>query len=124
MKYKKNNFSFPGSTLLSAISSFDFYHASQISDIHIFRSLHDDSLADMIVKLSYFSMTGQRWTITIFISQIRRAILPQFRPQAFLSELELHSVAGDQLEGIRYRFLDQGGDFLVESFGFEVLEIT
>jgi hypothetical protein len=67
----------------------------------------DEGSCTLTLEVQYTAV-GPACLIEVVFENVKRARLPELSPSFYFSELEVHDVSRDQLEGIGYRVRDQG----------------
>lgn len=107
---------------LALFPDFSFYNLSRITDLHWTANAAEGN-SQLTVTSEYEVNSARRALVTLRFEGVALAILPTFRPDAYLGELEIEDVRESQLEGIRYiakDFLD--GDFEVHCRSIEITD--
>ena len=106
---------------LALFPNFSFYNLSRITDLR-WTADAEAGNGELNATIEYEDDSARKALVTLRFQGVALAILPTFRPHAFLGELEIEDVHGSQLEGIRYI----ARDFLNEAFEIHcrAIEIT
>jgi hypothetical protein len=106
---------------LALFPTFNFYNLSRITGLHW--TADPEGGNGQLTAIIEYEDTARKALVTLRFEGVARANLPDFRPNAFLSELEIEDVRESQLEGIRYiarDFFD--GDFEIHCRTIEITD--
>ena len=113
-------------SLLRHIPDFDLYKFSRITTIRVeWDSTSEDE--DLVVFLTgeYNSESTKVYEVTFRFGGVRQLLLPELQDRGlWLSELELETVRGQQIEGVGFKLHDYGTEeFTVLCGAVEVVSV-
>ncbi|HUS33835.1 MAG TPA: hypothetical protein VM680_00645 [Verrucomicrobiae bacterium] len=108
---------------LSLFPTFNFYNLSRITGLR-WTADAEGSNTELIATIEYEDDSARKALVTLRFEGVALAILPTFRPNAFLSELEIEDVRERQLERVRYIAKDFDEVFEIHCHAIEITDCT
>ncbi len=106
--------------LLGSVPNANCYNLREITGL---QWASEDEGGWLLLNMSYQGQELASIPVTICCRGVQQLILPVLAPNFYISELEIEDLSSSQLENIRFRLKDYGGNFELDCLDVEIVGV-